>query len=303
MGVIDTDRDWCAIADAFPYFGVITEERYKNPSAEDLKEFFATGQNEIAAFLARSERIFGPFEPKSALDFGCGVGRLLIPLAKLAGNATGVDVSDKMLSLARKHAKDAGVSVTLTKSIPADQTFDWVNSHVVLQHISPRRGYSIIHDLWDALAPGGLLVLHITTFRDKAHLGDLLGNDSIVGYDGERAINYSKVDDQIRGILMYDYDLSHVFANMPMANGCPLYLEKVDHAGHHGFRIYVRKRPPVAQNRAVAFDPTVIEDAPKNTSDSAIRTIAAKVGTRVGLLRRGADLIRQALSLSFLFRK
>ena len=46
-----------------------------------------------------------------------------------------------------------------------------------------------------------------------------------------------------------------------------------------------------------------LEDAPKHTSNSAKKSIATKVAARIELLRRAAEIIRQALSLSFLFRK
>lgn len=238
----DTDRDWRAIADAYPYFGVFAHERFKKPSPEDLKEFFATGENDIAAYLQTSRRIFGPFEPKSALDFGCGVGRLLIPLAKLTGNATGVDIADGMLALARKHADEAAAPVTLTKSIPANQTFDWVISQIVLQHIPPQRGYPIIGDLWRAVAPNGLAALQIVTFRDNVQVEEMVRDFSVVSYDGARIVNYSGDEDQTPRMSMYDYELSRVLACMPMADGSPVYLEKTIHGTYHGFKIYVRKR-------------------------------------------------------------
>jgi len=238
----DTDRDWNAIAESFPYFGVLAHDRFKRPSARDLIEFFDTGQKDITAYLETSRRVFGPLEPKSALDFGCGVGRHLIPLARVTGCATGVDIADAMLLLARKHAEDVGLSVTLTKSIPADRKFDWVNSQIVLQHIPPRRGYAMINQLWRAVAPDGLLTLHITAFRDKTHLGEVVRDFSIIGYDGERAMNYSEDADQTVGMSMYDYELSRVFACMPMMDGCEVFLQKVIHGGCHGFRVFVRKR-------------------------------------------------------------
>ena len=224
----------------FPYFGVFTHERYKNPSRDDLKEFFASGEIDIAHFVATCRRVFGAFEPKSALEFGCGVGRLLIPLAKLTGHATGVDVADGMLSLARSYADDAGASVILAKTIPADEKFDLVLSHITLQHIPPGRGYSLIAQLWGAVAPGGLIVLHVTAFRTR--FNDLLIGSSLLNYDGTRAESYEETGDETPRILMYDYELSRVFACMPMADGCPLYLEKTDHGGHHGFKIYARKQ-------------------------------------------------------------
>jgi SAM-dependent methyltransferase len=239
----DTDRDWCEIADSFPYFGVLSHERFKNPTLEDLREFFLSGEYDVAHYLETSRRVFGPFEPKSALDFGCGVGRILIPLAKLTGNATGVDIADGMLRLARRHAAEAGFQVTLAKTIPADRTFEWVVSHIVLQHIPPVRGYPIIRELWRAVAPDGLLFLQLTVFRDSGQVGEFFRGASLLSYDGASADIYSKTEDQTARIIMYDYELSRVFACMPMADGCRIYLEKSIHGGHHGFRIYVRKQP------------------------------------------------------------
>jgi SAM-dependent methyltransferase len=237
----DTDRDWRVIADSSPYFGVLSHEHFRDPSPVDLQEFFATGETDIATYLATIHRIFGPFEPRSALDFGCGVGRVLIPLAKLTGDATGVDIADGMLSLARYHAEQANTPVTLTTTIPANRTFDWVNSQIVLQHIPPRRGYPIISNLWRAVAPNGLLVLHVTTFRDGAHTAELVRDFSIISYDAERVVGYMEATDRRPVVSMYDYDLNRVFACMPMADGSPVYMEKTNHGGFYGFRIYLRK--------------------------------------------------------------
>jgi len=64
----------------------------------------------------------------------------------------------------------------------------------------------------------------------------------LLNYDGTRAESYEETGDETPRILMYDYELSRVFACMPMADGCPVYLEKTDHGGHHGFKIYARKQ-------------------------------------------------------------
>ena len=57
------------------------------------------------------------FQPINALDFGCGVGRLVIPLAKISTSAVGIDVSESMLAEARKNCELNSVhNIDLVKS-------------------------------------------------------------------------------------------------------------------------------------------------------------------------------------------
>lgn len=51
----------------------------------------------------------------SILDIGCGTGRHSIELAKRGYHMTGIDISDGMLTQARKAAAEAGVSVEFIK--------------------------------------------------------------------------------------------------------------------------------------------------------------------------------------------
>jgi SAM-dependent methyltransferase len=238
---LDTDGEWNRIASEHPYFGVLSDPKYLDPSPAALIDFFQSGEREIANCLGHLRRVFGPFEPRSALDFGCGVGRLAIPLARLTGHAVGIDVADDMLRLARRHAKEFAVNLVLAKAIPADRTFDWVNSIIVLQHIPPARGYPIIRDLWRSVAPGGALTLQVTIFKDENHQHELLKSLRLTNSDGHRVISYSIEDGSEPGMSMFDYDLGRVFAVMDLHHGQPVYMEKTNHGGCHGFMIYIRK--------------------------------------------------------------
>lgn len=215
----DTDADWVSIAKDAPYYGVFSQERYRTPDATSLKDLFETGEREIAHFEQTLRRQFGSFSPTSALDFGCGVGRLLIPLARRAGRAYGVDVAPDMLALSRKHATEAGVSVEVGHDIPARQ-FDWVNTVIVLQHIPPARGYQFIRSLWNCVAPGGALTMHVTIYKEPGLSGAPIS--------------------AAPGMSMYDYDLSRVLEIMQLPDGAPIYMERTNHGGFHGVRMFVR---------------------------------------------------------------
>lgn len=237
----DTDRDWDQIGRSRPYYGVLSNERYLDPGPDDIKAFFATGEGDVAHTFANLIRAFGPFEPTSALDFGCGVGRHLIPLARRCGRAFGVDVSEPMLELARRHCEAAGVTVEFARALPDDRQFDLVNSVIVLQHIPPSRGYSIVKRLWGAVAAGGRLAMHITTHKDSRHTGELARDLKTFAYDGETVENFTDAADSAGQVSMYDYNLSRVFAELSLEPGVLVSMEKTDHGGCHGFLIYLRK--------------------------------------------------------------
>ena len=139
----DTDSDWEVWGKKDPYYGGCTQDSYRlcQMTDESRAEFFQAGEQRIHQILDHCRRHIDPeFNPKRALDFGCGVGRLLIPVAQVTEHATGLDVSVSMLEEARKNCEERSLNnVTLLKSddelslLKGD--FDFVYSHIVLQHI------------------------------------------------------------------------------------------------------------------------------------------------------------------------
>ena len=93
---MNTDNEWEEWGKNNPYYGVLTHEKYRSKNLdENVKlEFFESGKKQIEHVISTCRRqIDKSFSPEMALDFGCGVGRLTIPLAKIAGHVVGVDVS------------------------------------------------------------------------------------------------------------------------------------------------------------------------------------------------------------------
>ena len=81
----DTDRDWQQFGQTDPYWAVITVDDYRkdNLTADGLDRFYDSGETHVRWFFDVVRRhIDEGFAPRSALDFGCGVGRLALPLAR-----------------------------------------------------------------------------------------------------------------------------------------------------------------------------------------------------------------------------
>jgi 2-polyprenyl-3-methyl-5-hydroxy-6-metoxy-1,4-benzoquinol methylase len=238
----DTDSDWQRIAESAPYFGVLADKRFLKPTEDDLLEFFQTGATDIKYVLGTIRRKFGDFAPRSALDFGCGVGRTLIPIAKCVEQAVGVDVAEGMRRLAMQNVAKSGARATVFEAIPEDMTFDWAHSAIVFQHIPPARGYPLLTKIWSQLNPGGFMTLQITIFRDRNHVTEILRDLAACSYDGERVLKYSEADSNVGQMSMYDYDLSRVISLLDLAQGQEMLLEHTNHGGCHGVRLYVQKR-------------------------------------------------------------
>jgi SAM-dependent methyltransferase len=104
----------------------------------------------------------GDLEPGTALDVGCGEGADAVWLARRGWQVTALDVSEVALERARRHADDAGVSVSWIRSEleTADlATFDLVSAQYAVLGATP--GHDAVRALLAAVAPGGvLLVVH-----------------------------------------------------------------------------------------------------------------------------------------------
>jgi hypothetical protein len=86
-----SDDEWQAWGERDPYFGVLAHQRFRRGqlTAAARAEFFASGREDLAAALAGCRTHLGECSLERTLDFGCGVGRVLIPLA--LAQCVGVD--------------------------------------------------------------------------------------------------------------------------------------------------------------------------------------------------------------------
>jgi 2-polyprenyl-3-methyl-5-hydroxy-6-metoxy-1,4-benzoquinol methylase len=165
-----TDADWETFARADPYWAVLTHDQFRreNLNPGTRAEFFESGEGHIQKVFDDVRRhLIAEFAPRRALDFGCGVGRLLIPLARRCAEVVGVDVSETMLHEAADNCRAENLGhVTLVKGdddlSAVTGTFDLVNTFLVLQHVPVARGVRIFQRLVELIAPGGCGALHAT---------------------------------------------------------------------------------------------------------------------------------------------
>jgi SAM-dependent methyltransferase len=157
---------WDAFAAREPYFAVLTHERYlrQHFDAAAETEFFASGEEYVSELygIVRA-RVAPHFAPETVLEYGCGVGRLLIPFARRVASVTGVDISPAMLATARAHVEKARVSNV--ELVSADtfaddwRTFDLVNCFLVLQRLRTGEGVALLERLAQRVRAGGVAIL------------------------------------------------------------------------------------------------------------------------------------------------
>jgi len=166
---MDPDHAWERYGSTEPYFGVLADERFEGRSLTDQarSEFFRTGEEHVDRVMSTIRAGLAPeFSPSRALDFGCGVGRLLLPLARRVPEVVGLDVSHSMIAEARRNVSDAGltnVTVLQCDERSWDQItglFDLVHAFIVFQHIPPRVGLRYFEALLARVAPGGIGAVH-----------------------------------------------------------------------------------------------------------------------------------------------
>ncbi len=164
-------EDWRELARREPYYAVLTDRRFLRENLDDdgLREFFASGDADVAQLFATiAENLDRPFAPSTALDFGCGVGRLTLPLARRVPGVVGCDIAPDMVAEARRNAGARGVDqATFVTSLDevSDQRFDLICSLIVFQHIPVREGLATLSKLLGLLAPGGVAAVHFPIRR------------------------------------------------------------------------------------------------------------------------------------------
>jgi len=165
MDLKHLQRNWDDLGRADPLWAVLTWPG-KRGKRWDPEEFFAVGAAEIEALLRHIESLPVEVQRRKALDFGCGVGRLTQPLTEHFQEVWGVDIAPSMIELAGKYNRYGDrckyrVNDSDDLRLFADATFDFVHSHLTLQHMHPHLARGYIREFIRVLAPGGLLVFQM----------------------------------------------------------------------------------------------------------------------------------------------
>jgi SAM-dependent methyltransferase len=162
MRLSTVQRYWDRQADSDPMWAILTDPA-KAGRRWDVDEFFATGVHEVAIFMEQASAWGVPVSRRTALDFGCGIGRLTQALAGHFEQAYGVDVSPKMIELAKTHnRRGARCEYVCNPATNLGEfetgSIDMVYSWITLQHMRPGHARRYMREFLRVLAPGGLLL-------------------------------------------------------------------------------------------------------------------------------------------------
>jgi SAM-dependent methyltransferase len=211
---------WDAFAAREPYFAVLTDPRFLRERFDGAAEaeFFQTGDEYVSDLYATVLESVAPhFAPLTVLEYGCGVGRLVIPFARRAEKVTGVDVSPAMLENARRHADRSGVrNVELMTSDDFERdtrTFDLVNCFLVFQRLRREEGLALLRRLAARVREGGVGVFHLPY---RSHVSPLVraARDARARVPGVNAlVNVARRKAAATPLIESNtYDLNEVFA-------------------------------------------------------------------------------------------
>jgi SAM-dependent methyltransferase len=177
---MSTNRDWIRWGERDAYFGVLSSERFRAKSiALHREEFFQSGEEEIERITNFIRQVYGDCGRNVAIDFGCGVGRLTIPLSRNYEHVIGLDISPGMIAEAKNNCALFGTRpvefcCSLDSLVSRPPFADLAISRIVLQHIPPDVGMGLIGDLLSCLLPGGVASLHVTTKRTLSAAKELI---------------------------------------------------------------------------------------------------------------------------------
>ena len=154
---------WNQRAEENAFFFVDNQLDYRNPRAD---EFWTRGEKEFDDML---DAVAARIEPDDdVVDIGCGVGRLTRVISRRAASVRAIDVSPRMLELAREHNGSLENVTWLLgdgESLAGvdDASADVCVSHVVFQHIpDPAITLGYVREIGRALRPGGWAAFQIS---------------------------------------------------------------------------------------------------------------------------------------------
>jgi 2-polyprenyl-3-methyl-5-hydroxy-6-metoxy-1,4-benzoquinol methylase len=158
---------WERLAQDDPWRAVLTnvDARAVAGGDEAREGFYRSGEEHVERIFSAIRAHFGEPAFEIAVDFGCGVGRIAIPLARRCSRVVATDIAPRMLELAAERVRAEQVTnVTLQSSeefLREETPIDLFHSFLVLQHIWPADGMRILRRALPRVRAGGLVAIHV----------------------------------------------------------------------------------------------------------------------------------------------
>jgi SAM-dependent methyltransferase len=187
MDIKDLKKKWEYLADNDPMWAILSDGDKKG-NRWNTDEFFEIGRKDAAGYMAYIKPFVPSLHCGKGLDFGCGVGRLTQAHAEYFDEMTGVDISEKMITLARAYNKFGARVNYITNpnsdlSIFDSDSFDYIISHIVLQHVPAAIHVKYVKEFVRVLKKGGACLFQLPEPFDASWGHDVLTDENKGGLD------------------------------------------------------------------------------------------------------------------------
>lgn len=168
-------KTWDNFGQKDPYFSVLTDPKYHGEEIpkEVLKDFYFSDYSKRPSnYLFETLKSLGFTDEKlkemNILDFGCGVGRNAVHLAKKFKEVLGLDISAEHLKKAAAYVQSQGFEnckfLQSNMDLQKFGMFDVIFSVITIQHIPHPIAYSYMQQMLSMLKPNGYAFLHMPTY-------------------------------------------------------------------------------------------------------------------------------------------
>lgn len=146
--------------------------------------------------IAYIEKCAGGLKGKRALDVGCGGGLLTEALAARGAEATGIDLADEALEVAKLHGLESGIAARYraisAEALAAEQPgqYDLVCCLEMLEHVPDPS--SVLRAIATLVKPGGTVVLSTINRNPKAYALAVLGAEYVLNLVPRGTHDYQK---------------------------------------------------------------------------------------------------------------
>jgi ubiquinone/menaquinone biosynthesis C-methylase UbiE len=143
----------------------VRDERTRERAFDESGEHDARN---LVAFVRPGARV---------VDLGCGIGRVIRPLAPLCKEIIGFDISERMIQKGRTYlaqVPNARLIHTTGSELPgvADASVDFLFSLICLIHVDKRTAFRYLREIRRALAPGGMVLLQFENLLSSEGLAE-----------------------------------------------------------------------------------------------------------------------------------